>query len=243
MRIITLRNQIAVKAEINTNSKLFSEASARTNTDAFGHALATFLLTTCALLVVALPCRANHIQPREPFVEKETPSVVTTKLEAVQKEVVQGKMSDFGHSVALSGDTMIVGAATNVPDRQQGTAYIFVRTGNSWKQQSQLAPNTKTAYGFGLSVALSGDTAVISAPYERLNKNSSRGAVYVFVRQGTKWKQQQKLIASNSAKASEAEFDWNRAEFGANVAISRDTIVVGSPYEGVDPTSYFQGAA
>ncbi len=86
----------------------------------------------------------------------------------------------FGWSVALSGDTLVVGAwgedsnATGVGGDQgnnlaeyAGAAYVFVRSGGLWSQQAYLkASNTGADDGFGSSVALSGDTLVVGANRE-----------------------------------------------------------------------------
>ena len=86
-------------------------------------------------------------------------------------------MTDFGASVAISGDTVVVGAhwedsnATGVNGNQSdnsaansGAAYVFIRSGTTWSQQAYLkASNTEAGDGFGHSVAISGDTVVVGA--------------------------------------------------------------------------------
>ena len=150
----------------------------------------------------------------------------------------------FGYSVAVSGDTVVVGAvqessnATGVNGNQSdnsalnsGAAYVFVRSGTNWSQQAYLkASNTGAGDTFGCSVAVSGDTVVVGAPNEDsnatgVNGNQSNnsatdsGAAYVFVRSGTNWTQQAYLKASNTGT------DDN---FGVSAAVSGDTVVVGA---------------
>src|SRR5205823_3210346 len=133
----------------------------------------------------------------------------------------------FGNSVAVSGDTVVVGAlwessnATGVDGDgsdnsalYSGAAYVFVRNGTTWSQQAYLkASNTGTSDGFGMSVAVSGDTVVVGAIFEDSNAtgvngdqndNSAliSGAAYVFVRNGTTWSQQAYLKASNTEDSS-----------------------------------------
>lgn len=152
----------------------------------------------------------------------------------------------FGSSVAVSGDTVVVGAfgddgtATGVKGVQRdnktslsGAAYVFVHSGGKWNQQAYLkASNSEGLDLFGTAVAVSGDTIVVGAPYEasnargingnqRNNAASSSGAAYVFVRSGGKWNQQAYLKASNAG-----------GMFGKSVAVSGNTIVVGAPEEG-----------
>ncbi len=153
----------------------------------------------------------------------------------------------FGYSVAISGDTLVVGApdenggATGVNGNQadnsagdSGAAYVFTRSGTTWTQQAYLkASNTDSGDMFGYSVAISGDTLVVGVPFEASNATgvngnqaddfaSEAGAGYVFTRSGTTWSQQAYLKASNTE-----EGDY----FGYAVAISGDTLVVGTPYE------------
>jgi hypothetical protein len=153
---------------------------------------------------------------------------------------------NFGKAVAISGDTLIVGAhnesssATGVNGNQAdnsssaaGAAYVFVRSGAAWSQQAYLKASNTGAYDFfGSAVAISGDTVVVGAYAEDSNATGingnqadnsvpNAGAAYIFVRSSTTWSQQAYLKASNTG----------RDEFGSAVAISGDTIVVGAPLE------------
>ena len=127
----------------------------------------------------------------------------------------------FGRTVAVSGDTAVVGAyqdddAGNV----SGSAYVFVRSGGVWIQQAKLtASDAAVADQFGYSVALSGDTAVVGAITDDHAGGSDAGSAYVFVRSGTVWTQQAKLTASDAATVD---------VFGYSVALSGDTAVIGA---------------
>ncbi len=163
-----------------------------------------------------------------------------------------GVGDNFGWSVAISGDTMVIGApgedsnATGVNGNQtnnsatdSGAAYVFVRDGTNWVQQAYLkASNTGAGDNFGWSVAISGDTIVVGAFAEDSNatgvngnqtNNSATdsGAAYVFVRSGTNWSQQAYLKASNTG---------GNDVFGWKVAVSGDTVVVGAPNEASNTT-------
>jgi hypothetical protein len=133
----------------------------------------------------------------------------------------------FGTSVAISGDTAVVGAPRTVflfASRDQGAAYVFVRSGASWSLQQKLSAGDLLWWGnFGGSVAISGDTIVIGASRDDSLSNN-RGSAYVFVRSGTLWSQQQKLTASDGAGGD---------SFGDSVAIDGETIVVGAPWDDV----------
>lgn len=92
----------------------------------------------------------------------------------------------LGWSVALSGDTAIVGARQDDPDGRYnaGSAYVFVREGGAWTQQAKLVPpDSSVNLAFGTSVAVEGDTAAIGA----------KSAVYLYARHDGEWTQQAKL--------------------------------------------------
>ena len=150
----------------------------------------------------------------------------------------------FGWSVALSGDTLVVGAPAEASNATgvngdgssnsapgSGAAYVFVRMGTNWTQQAYLkASNTGSNDSFGQSVAVSGDSIVVGASHESSaatgidgdesdNTVPNAGAAYVFVRSGTNWTQQAYLKASNTGPNS---------YFAQSAAMSGDTIVVGA---------------
>ena len=130
----------------------------------------------------------------------------------------------FGSSVSVSGDTVVVGA--NGDNDCQGSAYVFARTGSTWAQQAKLTASDGVALDqFGSSVAMAGDTVVVGAVFD----DASQGSAYVFARTGSTWAQQAKLTASDGA----AE-DY----FGASVSVSGDTVVVGAYFDDVDNPGY-----
>jgi hypothetical protein len=138
----------------------------------------------------------------------------------------------FGYSVALDGDTAVVGAFKD--DSWMGSAYIFVRSGTTWTQQAKLTASDGTiGDNFGSSVALSGETAVVGAIGDDVGANAEQGSAYVFVRSGTIWTQQAKVIAFDGAGG-----DY----FGWSVALCGDTAVAGAVYHDVMGNSN-QGAA
>ena len=131
----------------------------------------------------------------------------------------------FGSSVAISGETIVVGAYLDdhLSGTDHGSAYVFVRAGIVWGEQQKLTASDATRGDwFGYAVAISGETIVVSAPLDDTSPRNNHGSAYVFVRGGTVWSQQQKFTASDVAS-----FD----EFGDTVAISGETIVVGSPLD------------
>src|SRR6185503_8463422 len=122
----------------------------------------------------------------------------------------------FGSSVSAFEDTVAVGAYRAF--FTTGSAYVFVRSGTIWTEQQKLVGSD--VFGgafFGASVTVAGDTAVVGAP--ATGTGSATGEAYVFVRSGTIWNEQQKLLTLDGAGD----------QFGYSVSASGDTVVVGSP--------------
>ncbi|MEZ4312375.1 MAG: hypothetical protein R3F14_30465 [Polyangiaceae bacterium] len=128
----------------------------------------------------------------------------------------------FGQSVALSGETALVGSPFMYDEQgvSTGAAYVIQRNGGVWTTVAKLvADDRESGDTLGMSVAFSGDTALLGAPAEDEN-GVDAGSAYVFTNEGGTWAQKQKLLASDGA-AGDA--------FGASVALSGDTALVGAP--------------
>jgi hypothetical protein len=126
---------------------------------------------------------------------------------------------EFGQSVALSGNTVAVGAPNTDPDFSFGAAYVFVRSGTQWTAQASLPdPEPQDEDLFGSSVDVSGSTAVIGSP--NVFQNGVTGKAYVYVRTGSTWAEQAKLVPADAAPSD---------VFGSAVAISGNTVVGGAP--------------
>jgi len=147
-----------------------------------------------------------------------------------------GLSNQFGHAVAISGNTVLIGAPRIVgfpTPADTGSAYVFTRSGSTWSYQAKLQPSDGGAGDiFGRSVALRGDVAVIGAENHDLLSppTSNAGAAYVFARAGSVWTQSQKLIASDA---------FFNGAFGNTVAISGDVIAVGSFMDGSQTGSVY----
>jgi hypothetical protein len=142
----------------------------------------------------------------------------------------------FGHSVAIEGDTALVGAYSDDvgANTDQGSVYVFTRSGSIWTQQAQLTATGGAAGDrFGFSVALSGDTALVGAYFDDIGVNNDRGSAYVFTRTGATWTQQAQLTATGGAAND---------QFGISVALSGDTALVGAWLDDVGRNSN-QGSA
>ena len=137
----------------------------------------------------------------------------------------------FGCSVALSGETALVGACDK---GSFGAAYVYTRLGTNWSQEAELTgsgfSSADIVSGFGCSVALSGETALVGADETGIvGGYSATGAAFVFTRSGTSWSQQAELRAFDAA---DGEY------LGRWVALSGDTALVGGQGE-VSVTYFF----
>jgi len=148
----------------------------------------------------------------------------TAKLRAIEKD------DNFGNSVAMSGDTVVVGARFHdtLGNNSQGAAYVFVRTGSGWTDMLPAARLTASDGAewdnFGNSVAMSGDTVVVGAL-----GNADQGAAYVFVRPSSGWTTMidtAKLTASDGIAGD---------HLGWSVDIMGDTVVAGAPSSSIVP--------
>jgi hypothetical protein len=154
----------------------------------------------------------------------------------------------FGYSVAISGTTVVVGALEDDVDREsQGSAYVFERDQggpNNWGEVKKLLANDARKYDqFGSSVAISGNTVVVGAYYNRVyyNNSISQGSAYLFKRDvgGTNnWGQFRRLLPSDRALGVDGDL------FGWSVAISGTTVVVGAYGDDFDTDpNHNQGSA
>ena len=142
----------------------------------------------------------------------------------------------FGTSLAGSGSNVLVGAPQHQvgSNIQQGAAYIYTDTNGSWSQTAELtASGGMTRDQFGWSVAVSGPTALVGAPYHYVNPNVYQGAAYVYTETNGVWSQTVELTASDGG---------SNDTFGQAVALNGPTALVGAPQHQVGSTT-LQGAA
>lgn len=134
----------------------------------------------------------------------------------------------FGKSIGLSDDTLVVGApneescATGINGDQAnngcsgaGAVYVFTRTNGTWSQQAYLkASDAHASGGLGNLVALSGDTIAATG-----SSQTGAGVVYVFTRTNGTWSQQA-IVTPSNAKITDL--------FGFSLALDGETLAVGA---------------
>ena len=190
-------------------------------------------------------------------------SGATWAQEAYIKAVNNDIGDNFGNSVSVSGDRLIVsakaeasnqstitnGATASADDTSSssGAVFVYKRQGVLWTQEAFIkASNNNSFDNFGIQAKLNGDTIVVGAWMEDSNQNTitngatssgdnsniNSGAVYVYKRTGVTWAQEAYIKASNP--------DAND-NFGLNLGVSGDTIVVGSSNEGSNQSTITNG--
>ena len=135
----------------------------------------------------------------------------------------------FGLSVALDGDTLVIGASGEDPFGipNAGLAFVFTREADGWSSPASLGASVRKSNArFGRSVAVHGDTVVVGAYQDDSNEAPAAGTAYVFTKPATGWANtmgQKKLEASKGKRDD---------DFGESVAVHGDTVVVGAPETG-----------
>jgi len=139
----------------------------------------------------------------------------------------------FGHSVAISGNTIIVGAkyedGATSSVTNYGAVYVFTGSGSTWTQQAKLLdPNPSTNDWFGSTgIAIDGNTIAIGSQYSDDTAQNS-GTAHIFTRSGSSWSYRTQLEASDAAAND---------KFGSSIAIDGSTLLVSAYTEGGSGTS------
>ena len=134
----------------------------------------------------------------------------------------------FGSSVAISGDTAVVGAPN--AGGGGGALYVFTNDSGAWQQAAELTSSDEAAGdGFGTAVAVSGSTIVVGAP-----NHAGGGAAYVFTSSSGTWQQVAELSPADTTSGG---------YFGGAVGIDEGTIVVGALNHAGADSSSGEGAA
>jgi hypothetical protein len=161
---------------------------------------------------------SGHIDAGSVYVFDRTPGGLVQR-----QKLVAGIPTDsvsFGWSLAVDGDTLVVGSARWWAPDEIGTVHIFTRSLDVWNLAQVLTASDATpGDNFGHSVALSGDVLVVGAPQSDHSGTSLAGAAYVFQRAGDTWTEHQILTASDPVA-------WDG--FGESVALSSDFILTGA---------------
>ena len=199
------------------------------------------MVLTLVIFVPRSPVQASlqNLYPvsliKSPSMSLSTQTNLSTRLGAFQQARLiasaAAPLDEFGWSVAISGNSAVVGVRNADPDLgsgpifNAGAAYVYVRSGTTWIEEARLtAKDAKSGDTFGVSVAIDGNTIVVGATGCDVNNQTDAGAAYVFSRAGITWNQTGKLTSESSLKDN---------NFGSSVGIDGNTIVVGADGEDI----------
>ncbi len=124
----------------------------------------------------------------------------------------------LGRAIGLNGDILVSGADTT-KNRGIGDAYLFTGVGTHWVEQAIVTPSDALKQmGFATNVAVQGGRVVVAAP----DRDSARGAVYIFELSNGVWLQTARLLPPSPAP---------NELFGDAVAVDGDTIAITKRYD------------
>jgi hypothetical protein len=157
------------------------------------------------------------------FVEPPT-GWATTSVPNGELTASDGSYFDlFGISVAVSGETITVGAPFHHDQTGPGEVYLFEKPPTGWANATQTATLTRSNAGpydeFGLTVAINGNTVVVGAP-QAVGENNGQGVVDVFVKPSKGW--------SDRTENAELVAPIFIQHFGWSVAIEGVKVTVGT---------------
>lgn len=142
------------------------------------------------------------------------------RLDAVLRPADLVADSRFGWTTCVDGDTLV--STTLGPGRVGGAAYIYRRINGEWIREAKLSSPFSIDDGFGVAAAIKGDTLAVGAVLaDGLGPGS--GAVYIYIRTGSSWTLQGKVVAFDGAPGD---------GFGTAVALDMDRLVVSAPGDG-----------
>ncbi len=160
----------------------------------------------------------------------------TQQAKLVTSDIQGGDTAGFHVTISGDGNYAMMGARNeDTGGYNAGAAYVFIRSGTSWSQQAKLVSSdlqASDAFGSGVSLSSNGTYAIIGAyaSYSSEDPWVDEGSAYIFIRSGTSWSQQAKLIATDGQAGD---------DFGWNVDISNDGshAIVGAPEEDAGGTN------
>ncbi|GAA6150854.1 FG-GAP repeat protein [Pseudoteredinibacter isoporae] len=183
--------------------------------DSFGQSIA---LTDNTLVIGAPRSDASEIDSGSAYVFQRKNDQWQFQAKLTAGDGAEGDL--FGISVAIDGNTILVGADLNDEKAEKaGAVYAFTYDGMQWHQQAKLMATDAGAVDiFGVRVSLSGDTALISARRDDVEGvGVDAGSAYIFERSNGQWSQKHKLLAPDG-KADD--------RFGRGVSLEGDTAII-----------------
>jgi len=170
-------------------------------------------------IVVGSPYGEDHYG--RAYVFKREGSVWHQQVELKARDT--GAYDEFGGAVGISDNMIVVAAQAH----EKGVAYVFTRKNNTWSEHAKLKASIP-ALSFGFAVAIDGNSIAVGEPFlEKAGGDSGAGAVYVFIRNGSSWNEQARLVVKSNMGPMSV---YN--SLGFSVALSGNTLVAGDSLNG-----------
>ena len=174
----------------------------------------------------------NGVDSGSAYVYRREGSTWVEQAKLTASDGAQG--DEFGVSVSLNGDYALVGAHWDDDNgNNSGSVYVYRREGSTWVEEAKLTASSGAQEdGFGASVSLNGDYALVGAFLDDFNGVDS-GSAYVYRREGTTWVEEAKLTASDGTEGG---------RLGISVSLNKDYALVGAfldDFNGVDSGSVY----
>ncbi|MBL8764550.1 MAG: hypothetical protein JNM07_09815 [Phycisphaerae bacterium] len=216
----SFNGQAYVFVQVGNTNTWSQQAIVLPSDPAANDVFATSVAVDSDTLVLGAPGKNTNAGAAYVFIR--TAGVWTQQAKLLQNDPASNDR--FGASVAVFGDTAVIGAPGK--SASAGAAYVFIRAAGVWSQQAKLLPADPAANDqFGFAVAAGSNTALVGA----VAKSSFAGAAYAFTRAGTVWTQQQKLLPGDPSSGS---------RFGGSMSLSGEAALIGAYSK-----SSFAGAA
>lgn len=222
---LDVRGDLAPRALPDANAVRFEDAHGRTRLswsgllafDAAGRLLESTLRVVDERIVVRVEdAGARFPLTIDPILQSEHTKLIASDASA---------QASFGDSMRMEGTTLVVAASTEQHAGPfSGAVYVFSWNGTAWVEDAKLTgSDTVSGDQFGFDVDLSGDRIIVGSESDGPAALQLAGQVYVFVKQGGVWVEEQKFQPNLVAQ---------RDRFGDSVAIEGDIAVIGAPTRG-----------
>jgi hypothetical protein len=196
----------------------------------FRFAVVSTWLVSCTSLIGQPPQRTGEPLPTSQPSRQEVASLSARQVAGfVNKPGGAQPLIGFGESVAITGDTLVVGASNWSSQSGKGEVFVYRHLGGEWVEQTRLLASDRDDgfqydQNFGKSVSIYGDTIAVGAPKaDDRQAGDNVGAVYIFERRGEMWEETAILKAADASP---------NAGFGRDVMLTDDTLVVSLNYGG-----------
>jgi FG-GAP repeat len=135
-------------------------------------------------------------------------------------ELLASAKGDFGLAVAISGNTVAVGAPTAVS--QFGVVYVYQKPDGGWADTAPIATLTASdptqEENFGGAISMTGDTILVGAAF---GGTARTGEAYIFTKPSGGWE--------DGTETARLRVTRGAGLFGSSVAIVKNTALVSSP--------------